>query len=102
MMRGGATIERGVEVVRSGEPVDAEVDGAIVMMSLRRGKYYGLDAVGSRIWQLIDRPRRVSDLCAILGAEFEVDAERCEREVIEFLEELAREGLIEVRNGKGL
>jgi hypothetical protein len=87
-------------VVRGGEPVDAEVDGTIVMMSLRQGKYYGLDGVGSRIWQLIASPRKVSELCEALGTEFDVEPAVCERDVIEFLEELAREGLIEVRNEK--
>lgn len=87
-------------VVRSEEPVDAEVDGAVVMMSLEQGKYYGLDGVGSRIWQLVGTPIEIGELCRRLLAEFDVDAERCERDVIEFLEGLEREGLIEVRNGK--
>lgn len=90
----------GTTVVRSEEPVDAEVDGAVVMMSLEQGKYYGLDAVGSRIWQLVGAPIEIGELCRRLLAEFDVDAERCERDVIEFLEGLEREGLVEVRNGK--
>jgi hypothetical protein len=89
-------------VARSVEPVDAEVDGAVVMMSLRRGKYYGLDGVGSRIWQLLAAPIEVGALCTALEQEFDVDPDRCEADVIEFLEGLEREGLIEVRDGKAV
>lgn len=92
-------MQRDTMVVRSMEPVDAEVDGAVVMMSLRRGNYYGLDGVGSRIWQLVVEPVSVGAICDALALEYEVDAEQCEKDVIEFLAELDREGLIEVRDG---
>lgn len=84
-------------VVQNTEPVAVEVDRSVVMMSLERGKYYGLEGVGGRIWQLIEEPRSVAELCTTLEREFDVDHEQCRREVVEFLTELAQEGLIEVR-----
>lgn len=88
-------MKRTTTVVRSAEPVDAEVDGAIVMMSLKRGNYYGLDPVGSRIWQLLAEPISIGSLCDKLTIEFEVGRDECEKDVLEFLHELEREGLIE-------
>jgi hypothetical protein len=46
----------------SGHPVSCEVDGEAVILSLKSGQYYGLSAVGARIWALIQHPRSFSDL----------------------------------------
>lgn len=100
MARSRVAIGRSTVVVRSVEPVDAEVDGAVVMMSLRRGNYYGLDGVGSRIWQLLAEPIDVGSLCDALRREFNVEADECERDVVDFLETLEREGLVEIRDGQ--
>jgi Coenzyme PQQ synthesis protein D (PqqD) len=86
-------------VVRNREPVTADVDGTAVMMSLLQGKYYGLDAVGTRIWELIEQPISARQLCDRLMEEFAVDAETCERDVLDFVRELAAEKLVEVRDG---
>jgi hypothetical protein len=83
-------------VVRSARPLAASVDDEIVMLSPDQGAYYGLNAVGSRIWELIDRPRSVTDLCAVLAAEFMVDDETCLAEVLAFLDRLERADLVEV------
>jgi hypothetical protein len=66
------------------------------MLNLKNGVYYGLDPVGARIWNLIQQPRTVSEVLQILLREYEVDAERCERDLLELLQRLAAEGLIEV------
>ncbi len=99
MPRDDVVIRPATVVVRSSEPVDAEVDGSVVMMSLERGKYYGLDAVATRIWQLLATPSTVTALCGALCEEFDVDPETCERDVLTFLERLAGEGLIEIQSG---
>lgn len=83
-------------VIQGDEQVTAEIEGEVVMMSVQRGHYYGLDAVGSRIWKLIQEPRSVAALCDLLQEEFEVDRATCERDVLEFLARLAAERLIKV------
>lgn len=83
-------------VVRTEEPVAAEVDGTVVMMSLVRGKYFGLDAIGTRIWELIQTPVPVSRICETLLAEYDVDSSTCERDVVELLELMLEEDLVRV------
>lgn len=83
-------------VTRSEEPVTAEVDGTVVMMSLGRGKYFGLDAIGTRVWELIEQPVSIRRICETLSIEYEVDAVTCERDVIELLEEMIGEDLVQV------
>jgi hypothetical protein len=81
-------------VVLNGGLIDAEVDGEVVALSIKQGTCYGLNGVGSRIWKLIENPIRISDLCAALLPEYNVEPDVCEREVLEFLEQLRAEGMI--------
>jgi hypothetical protein len=74
--------------------IDAEIDDEIVALSVDHGTCYGLNRVGSRIWTLLAKPVRIGDLCAALLAQYRVDPEVCERQVLDLLEELRAEGLI--------
>jgi len=76
--------------------VSAEVDGELVGLSVEKGVCYGLNAVGTRIWALLETPRSLGDLCAQLTDAFDVEPERCEREVVALLAELRSEGLVTV------
>lgn len=76
--------------------VSCELDGETALMSVESGNYYGLDPVGSRIWALIEQDRLVSELCALLLEEFEVEPSPCEHYVLTFLNELAQNNLVTV------
>ena len=65
-----------------------------VMMSVVEGRYYGLNAVASRIWELLDSPKTVAHLCAQICQEFEVDEQTCEAEVLKFVNELIANGVV--------
>jgi propanediol dehydratase large subunit len=81
-------------VARSDGFIDAEIDNEVVALSIEDGTCYGLNRVGSRIWKLLATPIRISDLCDKLVAEYKVDLNVCQRQVIDLLEELRAEGLI--------
>ena len=81
-------------IVQEDEPVAAEVDGEVVMLSERAGAYFGLDGIGSEIWRLIEEPRRVSELCGTLAQRYEVDAETLSRDVTAFLDALLARNLV--------
>jgi coenzyme PQQ synthesis protein D (PqqD) len=84
-------------VARRAEPLTAPVDGELVMLDPRRSRYFGLDAVGHRIWELLESPRSVGALCTELQREFDVDAESCQGDVLAFLEQLEKAELVELR-----
>ena len=81
-------------VVRRDGLVQAEIDGEVVTMSIEHGTCYGLNQVGSRIWNLLEKPTRIGVLCETLLSEYRVDPDVCERQVLDLLEELRTEGLI--------
>jgi hypothetical protein len=85
-------------VMRNEGLLSAEVDGELMAMSVERGMCYGLNAVGTRIWALIAEPRSISDLCAQLRQEFDVEEAECLRDVVDLVEELRAEGLATVRS----
>ena len=74
-----------------------EIDDCLVLTD-GESNFYGLETIARRIWQLLDRPRAVEDLCAVLMGQYDIDRGRCERDVLEFVIELNIEGLIEVVN----
>ena len=84
------------KIVRADSVITAEMDDEIVMMSLEKSSYFGLDAIGSKIWQLIEAPTRVADLCDQLTREFDVEQEQCATDVLTFLNELHQNDIIRV------
>ena len=81
-------------VKRSDGFIHAEVDDEVVALNIDRGTCYGLNLVGSRIWNIIENPVTIDGICSRLMAEYDVDAATCERQVLDLLEELRGEGLI--------
>jgi hypothetical protein len=70
------------------------LDGDLLGMSIDRGVCYGFNAAATRSWELLAEPQTLDSLCAMLVAEFDVDAETCRKQTQSFLDELRREGLI--------
>jgi len=82
--------------VAAKDQVSSDLGGEVAILDLKAGVYYGLDAVGARIWSLIQEPRTVNEIRDILLEEYEVEPERCERDLLVLLQRLADEGIIEV------
>jgi len=67
-----------------------------VILNLANSTYYGVDGVAMRVWELLQQPRQVSDILTVLEAEYEVQREVLERDVVSFLERLAELRLVTV------
>lgn len=68
-----------------------------VVLQLKDGVYYGLNEVGTTIWNYLQEQRSVEEIEKHVLERYDVTVERCEEEVQEFLHNLADAGLIEVR-----
>ncbi len=93
-------ISSGSGVVASGDQVSSDLGGEVAILDLKAGTYYGLDEVGNRVWTLIQEPTSVKEVRDVLLSEYEVEPERCERDLISLLQRLADEGLVEVTDAK--
>ena len=83
------------------DQVSSDLGEEVAILNLKNGVYYGLDAVGARIWSLIQEPKTVNEILDVLLDEYEVEPERCERDLLTLLEELVAENLVEARDGTG-
>ena len=83
-------------VARSDTLVSAEVGEELVMLHLEKNAYYDTDATGADIWRRLASPVRVGDLRDDLLKSYEVDPQTCADDVLTFLSEAYREGLIRV------
>jgi hypothetical protein len=88
-------------VVATKDQVSCDLAGEAAILNIKSGVYYGLDPVGARIWNLMQEPREVAEIQNAITDEYEVEPERCARDLAGLLEKLLAEGLIEVRDGSG-
>lgn len=77
--------------------LSSDVASSVVLLNLKNGVYYELKEVGTSIWNLIQQPRSVQSILDILVDEYEVDAERCEADLLALADDLAKHGLIQVQ-----
>ena len=78
----------------SEEVLSQEVNGETVLLDLEGESYFGLDEVGTRVWQLLQAKSTVADTLDTLFQEYDVSQEQLESDVGELLEKLVDAGLI--------
>jgi hypothetical protein len=73
-----------------------KIDDEIVILSLENNEYFGMDKVGSRIWELLEQPIIFNQLAAQLIIEYEVTEQQCKEDIMTFLEKMADKKLITI------
>jgi hypothetical protein len=91
-------IPNGATLVAANDVLATEFGEEVVLLHLQDGVYYGLEDVGTRIWQLLQQPVSVLAIREALVAEFDVDSARCERDIRRLLTDLVARGLVEIRD----
>lgn len=80
--------------IRNSKTISGRLHDEMVMMDLDQGKYFSLNPIATRIWDLLEREQTLDELCALLREEYEVESRQCIDEVSEHLEEMAKLGLV--------
>jgi len=73
-----------------------QVSGEIVMLDLNGENYFGLDAVGTRIWQLLQEHSDLQKVYDTMLEEYDVEGEQLEKDLDEIITNLAEAGLINI------
>ena len=89
------------EITISDGVLHQQLDAETVLLQLNTETYFGLDEVGTRVWQLLSEHRTVDPILAALVAEYEVDEGTLRDDVRRLLGELAAAGLIHVGPAPG-
>ena len=85
-------------VIAASEQISCPLGEESAILNLKNSVYYGLDPVGAHVWKLLREPKSVGELRDALLDEYDVEAGRCEQDLLELLEKMRGEGLIEVRD----
>lgn len=80
--------------IRNSKTISGRLHDELVMMDLDQGKYFSLNPVATRIWELLETPVTVDELCGQLTGEYEISKGKCLAEVTEHLNEMIRVKLV--------
>jgi Coenzyme PQQ synthesis protein D (PqqD) len=86
-------------VVATDSQVSTALNAETVILHFNKGAYFGLNEVGTVVWQKLQEPHTVAAIRDAIVAEYDVDEGQCEQDVLRLLNKLRDEGLIEVRIG---
>jgi hypothetical protein len=80
-------------VTTSHEVLFREVEGEAVLLDLASERYFGLDEVGTRIWQLLQEHSSLRKVYEVLRDEYDVEPARLEEDLLKHVRELTDAGL---------
>ena len=86
------TLDRSVRIGE--DTVFRELAGEAVLLQLDAGMYFGLDAVGTRLWRLIADRGRLRDVFEAAQEEFDVEPAVLERDLLALVAQLAEKKLV--------
>lgn len=74
--------------------ISADLDDDLVVLDVEQGKYFSLNPISKRIWEILEEEKSKEELVAILLDEYDVSSEECNRDVEIHLKELKKMKLI--------
>jgi hypothetical protein len=73
-----------------------EVDDEMVLLDMNSENYFGLDEVGTAIWQAMQKSGFLTDVLTSLLAQYEVEEDVLKKDLLIFVEKLQESGLVKV------
>jgi hypothetical protein len=71
-----------------------DLDGETVLLNLESGVYYGLDAIGTRAWNLLAEDHTLGDVCSIMVEEYDVAPQTLQQDLVALVNELCEKQLL--------
>ena len=89
-------LSRSSKIVVSKDVVSCDLGGETAMLDMKEGIYYGLNEMGTIIWEYIQEPITLQEIVDKILVEYEVDEETCYRDLVELVEEMSKNGLVKI------
>lgn len=64
------------------------------LLGADKENFFGLTGPGTRIWQLLEEPMMIEQICDVLVREFDVERDQCVKETEEYVARLLLNKLI--------
>ena len=80
-------------IIASTNAVSCDLAGESVILDMKTGKYFALDDIGTRVWQILRTPCTLKAICEDLMRDYDVSLERSEADVSALLHRLIDLGL---------
>lgn len=77
--------------------LSSRMDNDTVMMHPVSGKYFSLNPVATRIWEILKTPLPLNRIVETLLTDFDVSSDICIKETKEFLQILIEKDIIEIK-----
>ena len=88
------------KITISEEALSQEVNGETVILDLKSESYFGLDEVGTRIWQLLQEHGDVQKTFDVMLDEFDVEEEQLEKDMSALLDDMLEKGLLHLEESE--
>jgi hypothetical protein len=79
---------------KNNESVSGKLQDEQVILDIEKGKYFSLNPVATLIWEILEQPLSIKNLCNKLVEEYDVEPEKCKIETNEYVQEMVKIGLI--------
>lgn len=83
-------------IVAADDQVSCNLEGKSLLLQVSSGHYFGLNEVGSLIWQKVQQGSTFEEIVVAVTATYAADREQVEHDVQSLLTDLEAEGLIRV------
>lgn len=74
-----------------------EVDGEMVLLDMNSENYFGLDEVGTSIWQAMQESGSLEEVYRAMLEQYEVEPEVLQKDLLDFVQKLNDSGLAEIK-----
>ena len=85
-----------VKVSLSQEVLMQDLGGETVFLNCDREEYFSLDEVGTRMLNVLEESPSVEAACQVLVAEYEVEPEQLQQDLLALIQQLEEHGLVKV------
>lgn len=85
-------------VIPGGDVVHCDLDGEAVLLDLGTRRYFKLNRVGAHVWERLGDRAEVGALRRSILEAFDVDPDRCTRDLDALLQAMSTAGLVEIRH----
>jgi len=83
-------------VKKSAGQVSCMLNDEVAVLNVDRALYFGMKDVAAHIWEALQEPRSVAEICDGVMAQFDVASDVCRADVSRFVASMRDAGLVEI------